>query len=157
MRKNPKSSEYQYRCKVCGTICIKKKTPWGLSKTKLGHYGDGTPATAACTETLYTASTLSFTAASGDDPATINDSQSRFADNCIREGMSITVATGSGTNDGDYTIATRGVSRGEIRLVSTDSLTTEDAATAGEVSITRNFYKPNVTRGCPLCGSLNSK
>jgi hypothetical protein len=68
----------------------------------------------------------------------------------------VTLAT-SGTNDGDYTIADRGVSRGTILLDDDDSLTTESAATAGEVTISKNIYEPNITSGCPHCGSLNSK
>ena len=63
----------------------------------------------------------------------------------------------SGTNDGTYTIADRGVSRGTILLDEDDSLTTENAATAGEVTISKIIYQPNVTTGCPFCGSLNSR
>lgn len=127
--------------------------------TKLGGYGDNaTPTPATYTDTAsYTARTVSFTAAAGDDPAYLSDSQLRFGDNHIQSNWNIVVTTTSGTNDGSYTIADRGVSRGTILLDSTDSLTTESASTAGEVAISKVIYQPNVTSGCPFCGSLASK
>ena len=126
--------------------------------TKLGNYGDNaTPTPTAYSDEVYAAITVSFTAESGSDPAYLTDSQSRFADNHIQSNWSITIATTSGTNDGTYTIADRGVSRSTILLDDDDSLTTESAATAGTVTISINSYKPNVTNGCSFCGSLNSK
>jgi hypothetical protein len=139
--------------------CVSKKMEQSsLNVTKLGDYGDNaTPAPASLSETVYTATTVSFTAASGDDPAFLTDSQSRFADNHIPTSHALAITTTSGTNDGSYTTAARGVSRGTVTLASTDSLTTETAATAGTVTIKRVIYEPNVVSGCGHCGSLNSK
>ena len=150
---------YTYRCQVCGLECVKKRNPESsVPVTKLGNYGDNaTPTPTELEDELYTATTISFTAASGSDPATINDSAVKFVDNRFLSEMEIRVETESGTNDGDYSIAARGVSRDEIRLVSTNSLTTENAATAGEVIISRLLYQPSVSTGCPFCGSLASK
>jgi len=106
-------------------------------------------------DTMYTATSISFIAAAGSVPAKLSDANLKFADKHIMSNMSITITTGSGTNDGSYTIADRGVTRGEISV--TPDLTTEDAATAGEVTIKRIIYQPNVINGCPFCGSLNSR
>lgn len=148
-----------YRCKYCGQECVEKiGTASGLSTTKKGNYGEScTPTPAAYNDLTYTASTISFTAASGDDPATINDSVNQFSEKHITPEMVIAVVADSGTNDETYTIATRGVAPGVLSLSSTDDVTTEDAATAGEVSIYRVIYQPNVSTGCGFCGSLNSK
>ena len=73
----------------------------------------------------------------------------------MRPGYTIRIATTSGTNDGDYGILELGLAAGEI--LTDGSLTTESAATAGEVTISRLVYKPVVGRGCGFCGSLNSK
>ena len=150
---------YTYKCKVCGMECVKVRNPEStVPVTKLGNYGDNaTPTPTELAEVLYTATTISFTAASGSDPATINDSAVKFVDNRFLSEMNIRVSTTSGTNDGDYSIAARGVSRDEIRLVSTDSLTTENAATAGTVVISRLMYQPSVSTGCSFCGSLSSR
>ena len=150
---------YVYHCKICGMECVKIRNPESsVPVTKLGNYGDNaTPTPSQLAEILYTASTISFTIESGDDPAKISDSASKFTDSRFLSEMNIRIATTSGTNDGDYSIAARGVSKGEIRLSSDDSLTTENAATAGEVSISRLLYEPSVTTGCSFCGSLNSK
>ena len=139
--------------------CVSKKMAQSADPvTKSGNYGDNaTPTPTAYTDEYYSAITVSFTAESGSDPAYLSDSALGFSDNHIQSNWGITIATTSGTNDGTYTIADRGVSRGTILLVSTDSLTTEDAATAGTVTIDKNIYKPNVTTGCSFCGSLNSK
>jgi hypothetical protein len=152
-------SDYKYKCKVCGWTCTKKHIPGtSVPITKLGDYGNkGTPTGEEFSDTMYSATTLSFVAASGDDPATIADSTNQLGDKLLKSEMPISIETTSGTNDGEYTIAARGVSMGEIRLSDSDSLTTEDAATAGTVTISRRMYKPNITRGCPSCGSLNSK
>jgi hypothetical protein len=126
--------------------------------TKTGDYGSkGSPDGVAFADEMYSATTISFVAATGSDPAYIADSANRFGEKNIRTEMPIRIATTSGTNDGDYTIAARGVTRGQIQLASTNSLTTEDAATAGTVTISRIIYKPSTTQGCPGCGSLNSR
>ena len=161
-------SEYTYRCRICGFenfhTRLPESAPGGLESastppvTILGNYGhNATPTPASNAITVYTATTVSFTAASGDDPAYLSDSLSRFVDKNIKPEWSITIESASGTNDGDYTIAEKGVNMGVIRLSSTDSLTTESAATAGTVIIIKNSYKPNVTTGCPFCVSLNSR
>ena len=139
--------------------CVSKKMAQSVVPvTKSGNYGDNaTPTPTAYVDEFYSAITVSFTAKTGSDPAYLSDSLLGFADNHIQCNWAITIATTSGTNDGTYTIADRGVSRGTILLSSTDSLTTESAATAGTVTISKNIYKPNVTSGCPFCGSLNSK
>ena len=159
MLRVPDRKESTYRCQVCGMECVSKKmAQTDLPVTKSGNYGDNaTPTPTTYQTTVYTASTISFTAAAGDDPAYLSDYALGFTDNHIQSNWTIAVTTTSGTNDGSYTIADRGVSRGTILLASTDSLTTENAATAGEVTIKRVIYQPNITSGCPLCGSLNSK
>lgn len=155
----PLWSEYAYKCAYCGMECFSNTTPSGISKTKDGDYGsNATPTPAAYEVALCSASTtISFTAAAGSTPAYLLDSLGLFTAFQFRAGMSIRIATTSGTNDGSKTIATRGVQRGQILLVDTDSLTTESAATAGEVTIYHVRTQPNITTGCPLCGSLNSK
>lgn len=152
-------TEDTYRCQICGFENLKKKMlQSNLNVTKLGDYGDNaTPTPTSYNDTVYTATTVSFTAASGSDPAYLTDSALGFADNHIRSNQPIAITTTSGTNDGSYTTASRGVSRGTVTLSSSDSLTTENAATAGTVTIKRVIYEPNVTTGCPFCGSLNSK
>jgi len=112
---------------------------------------------ATFTTEMYTATSISFTAATADVAAKISDSAFRFGDQHISSNMYISISTGSSTNDGNYTIADRGVSRGEILLTSSDSLTTEDAATAGSVVISQILFKPNITTGCPLCGCGDSR
>ena len=159
MLRVPDRSESTYRCQVCGMECVSKKMAQSsVPVTKSGNYGDNaTPAPVSYSDDVYTATTVSFTAEAGDDPAYLTDYALAFADNHIQSNWSITIATTSGTNDGTYTIADRGVSRGTILLSSTDSLTTENAATAGEVTISKNIYEPSITGGCPFCGSLNSR
>lgn len=159
MRRVRDRTEDTYRCQVCVMECVKKKMAQSnVPKTKQGDYGsNATPTPTAYSDEIYSATTVSFTAEAGSDPAYLSDYALAFADNHVQSNWSITIATTSGTNDGTYTIADRGVSRGTILLVSTDSLTTENAATAGTVTISKNIYKPNITSGCPFCGSLNSK
>ena len=106
---------------------------------------------------IYTATSIGFVAASGSVPAYLTDDQYRFGDQHIQSNATIAIATDSGTNDANYTIADRGVSRGQILLSASDSLTTEDAATAGTVIISKIIFQPNITTGCPFCGSLNSR
>jgi hypothetical protein len=158
MKSVPDRTQSTYRCQVCEMECVSKKMKQSADPvTKRGNYGDNaTPTPTAYTDEIYVATTVSFTAAAGSDPAYLSDSALAFADNHIQCNWGITIATTSGTNDGTYTIADRGVSRGTILLVSTDSLTTENAATAGEVTISKNIYEPNPVTGCPFCGSLNS-
>lgn len=158
---NKDLSHYTYRCKYCDMECI--KTPLkesGLGTTKLGNYGSaGTPTPESYVEEMYEATTISFTAASGDDPAYISDANAKFVENMIIGGSSLRIETTSGTNDGDYTAAVRQETPHEkILLDDDDSLTTESAATAGTVTISRIIYKPLETgTGCPFCQSLNSK
>ena len=126
--------------------------------TKTGNYGsNAVPTAESYADEMYEAVTISFTAASGDTPAYLSDSAKLFAEKHFHEGMTLRVETTSGTNDGDYTIADRGVSRDEILLSSTDSLTTEAAATAGTVTLSRVINQPNISTGCPFCGSLASR
>jgi hypothetical protein len=106
---------------------------------------------------MYEATTVGFVAASGSDPAYLTDSLNRFGEKAFSDGMTLKVETTSGTNDGTYTIGARAVTRGKIELSSSDSLTTETAATAGTVTLSRVIYLPTIASGCPLCGSLNSK
>ena len=161
MKTVPDRTDSTYRCQVCGMECVKTKMKQSADPvTKTGHYGDNaTPTPASYEDEVYVATTVSFTAESGDDPAYLTDSALAFADNHLSSGWNISISTTSGTNDGSYTIAARGVSRGTVTLdpdLSEDSLTTENAATAGEVTINREIYEPNITTGCPFCGSLNS-
>ena len=149
---------YTYRCQYCGMECISRTTESGLSPTRRGDYGsNATPTPTSYVDEAYEATTISFVAETADEPAKIQDSLGRFSEKNITSGSNIRIETGSGTNDGDYTIADRGVNRKEILLSDDDSLTTESAATAGTVTISTLIYEPNVTTGCPLCGSLNSK
>lgn len=152
-------TEYTYRCKHCGWENFKVKSPHSsVPVTKQGSYGDqGTPSSTVFSVEMIEASTIRFYAASGSDPAKLSDSAMMFADSHFKPSMRIRISSISGTNDGDYTIAARGVSRGEILLDSSDSLTDEDAATAGTVTISCLLDAPSVTEGCPLCGSLSSK
>lgn len=151
-------SEYTYRCKYCGMECASALLPSGVPMTRTGNYGsNATPTPASHVEEMYEASTISFTAETSSDVAYLSDSKCLFGQNGLQSGMAIRVATTSTTNDGDYTINTRGIQRGKILLSSSDSLTTEDAATAGTVTISRLIYDPNVGTGCGFCGSLNSK
>jgi hypothetical protein len=159
MKRVPKTTEFLYRCKHCGYACASKAIKeWGRSKTKQGNYGsNATPTPTAWYDEQYSATTISFAAVAGDTPAKINDSANLFAAKHFRSEQPIKIATTSGTNDGFFTIAARGVSRGTLTLNSNDSLTTEAAATAGTVTISAVTYQPNVGTGCPFCGSLNSR
>lgn len=150
---------YVYRCKYCGFECRKIKIPGNdVSLTKTGDYGNnGTPTPTEFADEMYEAATIAFTAATDDDPAYLTDSAYQFGDKHFSGTMPIRIETTSGTNDGDYTIAERGVTREKILLSDSDSLTTEDAATAGTVTISAILYRPNVTTGCPQCGSLHSR
>lgn len=160
MRGIPTLESLTYRCKICGWLCTKKTVPeLTRTKTKTGNYGsNATPSPTAWTDEQYVdATTISFAAASGTTPAKINDSANKFVAKKFQSEQPISIVTDSGTNDGTYTIAARGVSLGTLTLSSSDSLTTESAATAVSVTISDVTYKPNVTRGCPKCGSLNSR
>ena len=150
---------YTYRCKYCGFECRKKLIPGSnVPVTKLGNYGDNaTPTPTEYIDEMYEATTISFSAVSGSTPAKISDSAALFGDKHFTGGMPIRVETTSGTNDGDYTIAARGILRTELRLSSDDDLTAENAATAGTVTISRIMAEPDIQSGCPFCGSKNSK
>uniref|UniRef100_A0A6M3LIS3 Uncharacterized protein n=1 Tax=viral metagenome TaxID=1070528 RepID=A0A6M3LIS3_9ZZZZ len=149
-------SQYTYRCKVCGFECRKSLIPGSsVPVTKTGDYGsNGTPAPETFADEMYEATTISFTDA---DPDYLSDSLYRFGEKGFAPGMTIRIATTSTTNDGDYTIGDLGVTRGQITLSTADSLDTEDAATAGTVTISRVIYSPNISAGCPFCGSLASR
>uniref|UniRef100_A0A6M3K2M1 Uncharacterized protein n=1 Tax=viral metagenome TaxID=1070528 RepID=A0A6M3K2M1_9ZZZZ len=152
---------YTYRCQVCGFENVKKRIPHSsVPVAKIGDYGsNATPTPQIYTEAyaMISSRTISFAAASGSTPAKISDAHNQFGESHFKGGMPINVTTDSGINDGNYTIAAMGVLIGDLSLSSTDSLTTETAAAAGLVTIYRRFYKPNVTTGCPFCGTLNSK
>jgi hypothetical protein len=152
---------YTYRCKICGFECRKKLIPGSnVPVTKLGDYGDNaTPTPTEYADEMYEATTISFSAASGTTPAKISDSAALFGDKHFTGGMPIRVETTSGTNDGDYVIAARGILRTELQLSSDYDLTTENAATAGTVTISRIIAKPAEDMGgaCPFCGSLASR
>lgn len=158
-------SYYTYRCKYCGFECFKEtpdgmKLPSGQAVTRLGDYGsEGTPTPTAYDEELYEATTISFTAeVSGVTPAYINDSAGLFQQEDFRSDMVIVVSSTSGTNDGTYTIESRGVASGVLTLSSDDSLTTETAVAAGTVTLSRRIYQPTEdATGCGFCKSLNSK
>ena len=157
--KHPRT-HYTYRCKICGHECIGKPgIASGLPVTKLGNYGmKGTPTPATYDVELYEATTISFTAETTTTPAKINDSAGKFSEKCFHGNMAIVIETTSGLNDGTYTVAARGGVKDDVlSLSSSDSLTTETAAAAGTVTLTWRTYKPNVTTGCPFCGSLNSR
>jgi hypothetical protein len=159
MKSIPTLDSLTYRCKYCGWLCTKKTVPeLTRVKTKTGDYGsNGTPSPTALTVEQYEATTISFVAETSSTPAELNDSAGKFVDKNLRNGQLILVETTSGTNDGTYTLADRAVSRDTLLLDSNGSLTTESAATAGTVTISESIYQPNVTRGCPFCGSMDSK
>ena len=148
---------YEAKCRICGFRVRKNKISGSdVPVVRKGTYGsNATPTPESFADEMYEATTVSFTAASGDTPAYLSDSAYLFSDKLFTSEMTIRIATTSGTNDGDYTIAARGVTRGEILLSDSDSLTTEDASTAGTVTISRVLYSPLRTSGCPSCGSLN--
>ena len=140
-----------YKCKYCGFSGCRTENSKTVPKTKIGTYGDAcTPGNSAYAELFLTASTISFTST-----PTIVDSAEQLKACGFKYGMAIRIVSGSGLNDGDYTIAERGVSAGAITV--NESLTTESASAAGEVTLYRLLYQPNITNGCPFCGSLNSK
>lgn len=151
---------YVGRCVHCGFEIRKKQIPGSsVPITKTGNYGtNATPAPVTFADEMYVATTVSFVAAASPIPAYLADSANLFGEKGFHTGMTIRVACSkSDTNDGDFTIADGGVSRGEILLSSSDSLTTQSAAAAGTVTISRMIYKPSISTGCSFCGSLNSK
>jgi hypothetical protein len=134
------------------TLTLSDGSSLTLSSSMSVRYGYETT-----TSSMYASTSISFSTAGGVvQPAKILDSNYRFGDQHIQSNMLISISSTSGTNDGNYTIADRGVSRGEILLSTSDSLTTETAAAAGTVIISRILFKANILTGCPLCGSLNS-
>jgi len=74
------------------------------------------------------------------NPDTITDSGSGFLTAGFEAGQIIVITTTSGTNDGTYTIAS--VAAGTITLIAANSLTTENAATAGTVAIVAGAIQP---------------
>jgi hypothetical protein len=159
MKSVPTLDSLTYRCKYCNWLCTKRTVPeLTRVKTKTGNYGStGTPSPAAYTVEQYEATTISFVAETASTPAELNDSASLFTDKNFRSGQLIVVETTSGTNDGTYTLADQAVTRDTLLLDSDGSLSTESAATAGTVTISASIYEPSVTKGCPFCGSMNSK
>lgn len=166
MLRVPDKSAFFYKCKNCGFTNVKRKTvpyhpdPLGISRgaTLLGNYSEATPTPASYDEEIYSAVSISFTASSGDTPAKIWDSNYLLADKGFCAGNTIVIATESGTNDGAYTLSgASGITSASLSLISGDDLTTEDASTAGTVTISIRWYKPSITTGCPFCGTLNSR
>ena len=151
MQKVPNRDYYTFRCQYCGFECRKKLIPGsGVSLTKKGSYGDATPPTETFADEMYEAETISF-----DSTPYLEDSANLFQSKHFSDGMTIRVETDSGTNDGDYTISDRGVTRGKILV--DESLTVESAATSGTVTTSRVIYKPTeVGNACPFCHSRNS-
>jgi len=151
-------SHYVSRCAYCGFEVRTKKMPGSnVPLTKTGDYGtNATPTPTTFAEEYYVATTISFVAASSPTPAYLADSANLFSENGFKTGMTLRVAcSGSDTNDGDFTISS--VTRGEILLEDSDSLTTQTAAAAGTVTLSRVLYKPSTSSGCPMCNSLNYK
>ena len=152
---------YVGRCIFCGwEIRTKKILGSGVPITKTGDYGtNATPTPVTFADEMYVATTISFVAAAGSSPAYLADGANLFGEKGFHTGMTIRVAcSASDTNDGDFTIADGGVSRGEILLSSSDSLTTQSAAQVGIVTLSRVIHIPNEpVGGCPFCHSLNSK
>jgi hypothetical protein len=150
---------YTYRCPTCGFENRKNLIPGnGVPVTNIGSYGsNATPTPVAYADEMYEATTISFVAANGTTPAYLSDSEYRFGENHFNDDMTIRVSTTSTTNDGDYKIAARGVTRGEILLDTTCSLTDELASSAGTVILSRIIYVPNIGTGCPFCGSLATR
>ena len=167
MLRTPTIAELTYKCKYCGfSTCIKKKgisanpLQWSVARgiTQTGSYAEGTPPPALFDLECYSTNTISFSAESDSTPAKLTDSECRLADKGFVPGETIVISTESGTNDGTYTLAERGaITRSSLALETGSTLSDEDAATAGTVTISVRTYKPNVTTGCPFCGSLNSK
>lgn len=157
-------SYYTYKCNYCGQECFSRGgLPSGQTPTKLGDYGsECTPTPSNYDEELYETTTISFTAETASTLAYISDSAAKFADKHFQPGMTLVVSTTSGTNDGTYTINTDLDYAGTVKadvlyLSSSDSLTTENAATAGTVTLSRRIKEPTIGTGCSFCGSLNSK
>lgn len=151
---------YTGRCLVCGWEIRNKKIPGSsVPITKTGSYGtNATPTPETFADEIYEATTISFVTASSPTPAYLADSANLFGEKGFHTGMTIRIeCSASNTNDKDVTIADGGVSRGEILLSSSDSLTTQTAAAAGTVTLSRVIYKPNISTGCPFCGSLANK
>jgi hypothetical protein len=148
---------YTGRCIICGWEVRNKKISYSnVPITKTGNYGsNATPQPVTFADEMYVATTISFVDASSPDAAYIADSAYLIGDKGFHTGMTIRVETTEGTNDGDFTISS--VTRGEILLTSSARLTTQSAATAGTVTISRVIYQPQIASGCPFCGSLNHK
>lgn len=87
-----------------------------------------------------TETTIAFV---NSNPDTITDSGSGFVTAGFKVGQIINIVTGSGTNDGTYTIAA--VAAGTLTLIAADTLTTENAATAGTVSLVASGIQPKIS------------
>jgi hypothetical protein len=148
---------YTGRCIICGWEVRNKEISYSnVPITKTGNYGsNATPQPVTFADEMYVATTISFVDASSPDAAYMADSAYLIGDKGFHTGMTIRVETTEGTNDGDFTISS--VTRGEILLTSSARLTTQSAATAGTVTISRVIYSPSVLSGCPFCGSLKSR
>jgi hypothetical protein len=149
-------SFYVSRCAYCGfEVRTNKISGSSVPITKTGSYQSATtPTPIEFIDEMYEAATISFVVESGSTSAYLSDSAKLFSDKQFTHGMTLRVETTSTTNDGDYTIST--VTAGEISLTS-DLAITESSSTAGTVTLSRVLYKPNITSGCALCGSLNYK
>lgn len=135
------------------TVRIQKSSTFNSNQVWLSRF-QANPGSATH---RYLRTTGSVVTVAAEPARIVETAPNGFVDSRILSGMNIRVATTSGTNDGDYTIADPGMKRGEILLVSTDSLTDELAGYAGTTTISRVIAQPSITTGCPFCGTLNSR
>lgn len=166
MKSIPQEKDLVKRCRICNfPVVIRKGIPsnpehWGASRgiTPTGSYNsEATPTPEAFNTELYESDTISFSAATATAPAKILDSEKKFVGKLFRPGETIVISHTDGSNNGTYTLAELGgVTSGELSLATGFDLTTQSAAIAGTVTISVRGFKPNVTTGCPFCGSLNS-
>lgn len=160
----PDRASLTYRCPTCGFECVAKGgLASGLSVTKIGDYGTsgGPLPTTEVSSEVYAftvpAGVNAFTAASGSELAYIYDPFQKVSLIRIIGGDDVTVTTESGINDGTYTVDAKGISLDKIRVASGFDFASEDGGSAGKISLKVVQYKPNITTGCPFCGSLNTK
>lgn len=164
MKTVPTRASLTYRCPTCGFECVRKVgLASGLPVTKIGNYGASggpLPTTYEISDVHeYTvpAGNNAFVAASGSDLAYLYDPTQQVSLRRIIGGETITVSTTSGTNDGTYVLDEKGVALDKLLLASGYDFTTEDGGAAGTITLGVVSYKPNVTTGCPFCGSLNTR
>lgn len=143
-----------YKCQICGFENVTERIN-GRNPTVIGDYGsNATPTPTTYDDEMYQSDTITFIYTPLISPLKrIVDSNQSFRDKHIMDHWTLVISTDSGINDGTYTVTSGGVSRGEILVE--ESLT--DEATPGTVTISRRIYQPNITTGCPFCGSKNSK